>query len=390
MSEEINACKNIVILVSPGPVDAYPPVQYQARILASSGYKVFVISTTFEQRGIPFSAEGVVVTRSRLSYSYRLLSHIAKAHFALKLMWRRWLAGKQLVAEIAYDPEGLFYSEICPLKPSFRIAHLHEILFDPMGRFYERLSVAWLPKFDLVVVADSNRGNLLAGQIKLRSNPIAVPNYPLLPETNSPVESKLSESDASFRVVFHGNLGFTQALDSVIRSIGKWPINVTLHLFGRPCTPDGLKLQQLVQDLGFSDRVVFEGWKDLQYIERCLPNFDIGLSLLRPNGMNLIYSRGASNKRYQYMQAGIPQISDNGFEIAELIEDNAVGICVDPDCLESISRAVCFLIKKPEERRRLGGNGRQLFLEKFNYQTSFMQVLDRIENRRKDLFLNKI
>src|SRR5690349_11992884 len=106
-----------IILVSPAPVDGYPPVQYQARILADAGYSVELLSQAlplFED--INFQYPGVRVTKvaqprggkPRLAAALANVLQIVAYLAALSVLRLR---ARGAVAEITFDPRGILISD---------------------------------------------------------------------------------------------------------------------------------------------------------------------------------------------------------------------------------------------------------------------------------------
>jgi glycosyltransferase involved in cell wall biosynthesis len=105
---------------------------------------------------------------------------------------------------------------------------------------------------------------------------------------------------------------------------------------------------------------------------------DISFTMIKPINFNFLNMAGASNKRYEMMTCGVPQISNIGPGMKELIEDNVVGVCIDPDDVSNITRAVNMLLANKEIRVSMSENGRKKHLELFNYELEFRPVIDKI------------
>ena len=84
---------------------------------------------------------------------------------------------------------------------------------------------------------------------------------------------------------------------------------------------------------------------------------------------------GASNKRYQYMQAGLAQISDRIPALIEVIDDNGIGRSVADYTEQSIADIVHYYWSRPQERVAAGERAEQLHLERYNYQNAFAPTL---------------
>ena len=80
------------------------------------------------------------------------------------------------------------------------------------------------------------------------------------------------------------------------------------------------------------------------------------------------------------MAAGIPVIASNFPVWREIIAGNACGICVDPLDPASISKAIDFLITHPAEAEKMGSNGRQAAINKYNWRCESKKMLDFYDN----------
>lgn len=73
------------------------------------------------------------------------------------------------------------------------------------------------------------------------------------------------------------------------------------------------------------------------------------------------------NKMFEYMSAGVPVIASNFPLWREIIEGNECGLCVDPMDPKAIAEAIDWIATHPEDARRMGENGKQAVLERYNW-----------------------
>jgi len=99
------------------------------------------------------------------------------------------------------------------------------------------------------------------------------------------------------------------------------------------------------------------GW---QVMKQC----NIGLALLHPTPN---YVESYPTKIFEYMAMGIPVIASNFPLYREVVEGNGCGLCIDPLQPETVAGAIDHLIKNPELARRMGENGRQAAINKYNW-----------------------
>jgi glycosyltransferase involved in cell wall biosynthesis len=362
------------LLVSPAPVDGYPPVQHQARLLADAGFHVVLITTplAWSEGGVRFYYSGVTVHEVANFGSGPLMAARRTAAFVAAITKARRRSGAVAV-EIAYEPLGLLYSDLSPGRPARRIAHFHECL--------QAFETAWIEKrvrksirgYQLVVVADAARAGLLKDQLNLPDLPTVVPNYPVSKrERPNPSRAK----DRRFEVVYCGSVGTQQQLDLISRSVRLWPSHAIFHVVGNATSDTARQIAESARQAGVADRVIFDGWIAYENLLARLTSADLGISLLDPVYQQWRTALGASNKRYQYMQAGLPQIGDMNPGVAELLESQGVGRCISSLCESEVAKLVREYASDLERCRREGARAYALHLERYNYQSAFRPVLE--------------
>lgn len=359
------------ILVSPAPVDGYPPVQYQAKLLAEAGNSVTLLTTglTLNERTPAFAHPGVTVRSisSQGSRSARML------RFAYALLTARRALPRDVI-EIAYDPLGLLFSDFVPLCPRRRVAHLHELL-QSTDQFLEGRLKRSIHRYDVVVVPDAARAQVTQEQLRLAAPPLVVENYPL--RADVPLAEKKA-SCSRFEVVYCGSLGMHQKLDQVIRSMPCWPSMADLVLIGNDRTATASKLRAIVREMGLKNRVGFLGWMDTDAAERRVAAADIGIALLDRDFEQWRTALGASNKRYQYMKAGLPQIGDKNPGVPELLD--GIGACVHSHDPGEIASLVTAYVADPARRDKEGARAFARHQKTYNYERVFRRLQDMIES----------
>ncbi len=351
-------------------------MQYQARLLADAGYPVTMVTMPLraDATGAKFSHPGVDMRciSGRAAFGGRL---IRMRHYAHTL-WtaRRSLAGETV--EIAYDPIGMLYSDFVPGRPRRRIAHLHEMLQRHETDFLERRLRTAIRGYELVVVPDTSRGAHTQKVLGLERPPLVVENYPLR-AVASP-EAPAGARGPRFEVIYCGALGLNQKLDAVIRSIPGWPEYADLVLIGNAGTPTAIGLRRLTDELGLGNRVHFLGWMDTPDAERRLAEADLGIALLDPGFEQWRTALGASNKRYQLMKAGLPQIGDTNPGVPELLE--GMGACVDAETHDpaEIAALVTAYAVNPARCAEEGARAFARHQETYNYEQVFRRLQDKI------------
>jgi glycosyltransferase involved in cell wall biosynthesis len=156
-----------------------------------------------------------------------------------------------------------------------------------------------------------------------------------------------------------------------------WPDDVCFVMKSIVRPAFATELQALARDEGMADRVLihspgFQGYADhLAFIVGA----DLGWTALAPVGNNWKYSAYASNKRFECMALGVPQVTDRGPLLPEMIEGGGCGICVPLDDPRGVGMAIASALNDPSCLAAMCVAGRRLHLQQYNYDRQFEPVL---------------
>ena len=81
------------------------------------------------------------------------------------------------------------------------------------------------------------------------------------------------------------------------------------------------------------------------------------------------------NKMFEYMSAGIPQVTSNDPLWKQIIDESKCGITVDPTKPDQIAEAINYLLKHPAEALEMGRNGRKAVEEKYNWEKEIPKLI---------------
>jgi hypothetical protein len=160
------------------------------------------------------------------------------------------------------------------------------------------------------------------------------------------------------RIVYVGSLSRFRGIGTDVDAMGHLPP----HLKARLILYGGCDPPTLIDDLRLRP-----GWARTSYggiishaeLPRTLAEADIGIATLHPTDA---YVQVLPTKLFEYMASGLPVIVSDFPVWRKFIEEHDCGVCVDPTSPVAIGRAIGRLIENPEERRRLGANGRRASL----------------------------
>lgn len=101
----------------------------------------------------------------------------------------------------------------------------------------------------------------------------------------------------------------------------------------------------------------------------------VGLILFQPIGLEHTY--GMPHKMFDYMREGIPVIAPEfAIEIKNVIAGSDCGLLIDVTDPRAIADAILFLLRNPEEAKRLGDNGRRVVETKYNWEAEEKKLLE--------------
>ena len=108
------------------------------------------------------------------------------------------------------------------------------------------------------------------------------------------------------------------------------------------------KLKLLVDELGLSDAVDFEGWVTLDRLQAIFENADIGIVAQSENGYSNLVHTG---KMYEYMMFGLPIVASRLHATESYFDDDKVSY-FEPDDVDDLANVLIELARDPELRLR--------------------------------------
>jgi glycosyltransferase involved in cell wall biosynthesis len=172
--------------------------------------------------------------------------------------------------------------------------------------------------------------------------------------------------DGRFVVMFAGNLGMMQGLDTVVHACSHLPAQVQVVFVGDGV--DKARLVALTTELGVEDRVQFIERQPFAAMSAFFAAADALLVHLRasPTGELVIPS-----KTIAYLAAGKPIIMANAGASADLVKQAEAGVVLAPDDPRGLATAIADLLGTPAAQRdEMGKKGREFFEQHFTQEAT--------------------
>lgn len=385
------------------PALRYPPTMFQAEMLAEAGVQVTLIDTedgahhavqlsptirrcVIERAQNPWEAVGL---RVRLRAPWRRFCFARKTAALLRELSPRLV--------IAYEPAAIAAvgcARVNRENDFLRVWHFHEYpeRVPELGGGSLR-DLEWARqnalRAEITIFPDAHRAECFAREMKALSKPTVVMNCPRrMTELPAPALQqhlhKLGHGAGTKTVLYVGVIGESHGLEVAVRGMKFWPADALFVLAGSGSEEFKARLRREAEAMGAARRVVFLGVVRPEEIWSIRVGADVALTIMEPASVNRLLSAGASNKRFEAMAAGVPQVTDRGPGLEEMIEQNGVGLCTPHDDPEAIGRAVAQLLQNDLQRRKMGEHARRLHLDRFNYETEFQPVLEQVLKRMED------
>lgn len=191
--------------------------------------------------------------------------------------------------------------------------------------------------------------------IRVNKNTRDICNYPIIQEFIETVEWKNKKNE----ICYVGGITRIRGIVEVVKALEG--SDVRLNLAG-DYSP--ISLQDELKDLKGWENVNEFGFVGRKEISNILANSKVGMVTLYPQ---INYLDSLPIKMFEYMLAAIPVIASDFPLWKEIIEGNNCGICVNPLNPMEIAEGIKKIISDDVTSEKMGRNGRQVVLEKYNW-----------------------
>jgi glycosyltransferase involved in cell wall biosynthesis len=361
---------------------AHPPLdkrvfEKEARSLVSEGFDVvhiapgerFEVWTQNNVRIVTFprtrGLSGRLLSLARL---YRLAAREAASCYHCNEV-DSWLVGVCLKATrraaVVFDVHEHYPSDLaerCRPRWAEKIAEM----------LLQRIFRVLTPRTDRLVFAKK----FIADDFVMEPDrQVLVENFASLLHRDRGTHAHQSRGESMVLVIHSGLMarsrGWPQLLDALARTRCQ---AVSLKLVGAFADGSQGDFEKRVETLGLAARVTCVDWMPFAAAYDEVLGADIGIVAFQPGVYN--HTVALPHKMFDYMLAGLPVVVPYfAREVAEIVRETDCGVLIDSANPAAIGDALDRLAGDPDERRRLGANGRRAVLERYNWEQEARRLI---------------
>lgn len=220
-------------------------------------------------------------------------------------------------------------------------------------KFFHRISEKIYKQADKILITS----RLFADYFEKEFGITDTEHLPQYAEAIFTPEQCQKEEDGYIDLMFAGNIGVAQSVDTIIKAArltADIP-NLRWHIVG-----DGLELEKLQVMAQGMEQVVFHGRKPLEEMPKYYTMADAMLVTMKKNPMLSLTLPG---KVQTYMAAGKPIIGAIDGETPLVVKEADCGVCTEAEDAEALAQNVRKFIKM--DRKTMGKNARTYYDEHF-------------------------
>lgn len=239
-----------------------------------------------------------------------------------------------------------------------------KLLRNIIARLYSLYEINSAKKFDAII---SVTPHIVEKFLKANKNTVMITNYPIID-----IIQKV-ERNPSNTICFAGGISRQWNHDKILKAIEG--IEGITYLIAGNGTKEYL---DSLRSLSAWNKVQYKGKVPHSEVKNIYAQSIAGMALNYSNQAKKEGTLG-NTKLFEYMAAELPVICSNYKLWREIIEQYDCGICVDPNNIEEIKKAIKFILNNPEKAKVMGKNGRKAVMEKYNWGTQEKILLDLYE-----------
>ena len=179
-------------------------------------------------------------------------------------------------------------------------------------------------------------------------------------------------------VYYHGWISRARCADVFVEAMRFVQPGITLFFLGPIEQEFKHELQDMARKYGIADRVIFHPMVATDDLMAFAASADLGLQAQLNVGLNSYYC--APIKLFQYLSVGLPVIASNFPGMIEVVEENEVGLCVNPENAQDVATAIDTILGDDAVHRKMSENAVRVSREKYCYEVEGGKLLDAIDH----------
>lgn len=369
-------------------------VEKEARALLAAGHQITLVCENRKQRPAREQWNGIDIIRLPPQPRWWRQLNTGLLFFTYhNPLWER-----QISAIVAQEkPDAIHVHDLPFVGPALRLARRHRLplvadlhenypdhcrtrqptLRNPVER--QMFDPERFDRYERQVVPQCDRVIVVVEEAIARLQEIGVPREKIFVVGNAEDITAVDESQgsvtlpaAALTLMYVGGLQSNRGLDTVIRAMPQVRERIPTAQF--IVVGDGVyrpALEELTQQLGLTDAVKFEGHQPFAKVHSYIQASDI---CLVPHVESPEINTTMPHKLFQYMYMKKPVIVSSAKPLARVVRDGQCGEVFASANPASLATAV-FALQDPTVRHRLGENGRQAVLTRYNWQQESQALL---------------
>lgn len=203
-------------------------------------------------------------------------------------------------------------------------------------------------------------------------DPVILHNYPVLADVRQVYDQRSYRGGSEPFLAYFGTINRNLGIRNMVKALASIheQHRVRLRLLG-VFEDDALRSEILNEK---NQSVVdYRGFVPMPEIYRFYQGALAGLLILPPISKLL---ESMPIKLFEFMACGIPVIASDFPLWRKIVEDEGCGLVVDPCDISAIATAVVYLLKHPEETKRMGSRGKELVAKKYNWESESSRLVE--------------
>lgn len=198
-------------------------------------------------------------------------------------------------------------------------------------------------------------------------------NYPSISFIDECIKDEYYEN-VNPAFLYVGVISLERSFDTLIAALAmlkkSYP-RFRMHLFG------SLRIakSEMVNLPGYNDvaeNLTFYGYVNQKEAFKYAVNAVAGIALLKPVAD---YPDSYTTKLFEYMSLKLPVITSDFPLYRNVVEHSECGFCISPYKADTLAEKLKWLIANPQERRKMGENGRKAVEKTYNWAHEESQLL---------------